>query len=109
MERRLTTVGPAAKMLKMSVAGVVALERRGLLRALRTLSGVRLFNVDEVMHLAARRRAAARIVCPHCGGDLNLGSLMVAERWRQASPEQRAAQGQRLRDARQRNAAAAAQ
>lgn len=51
----LLTKSDASKILGITPAAVVLLERKGQLPALRTAGGVRLFRRDEVNALAARR------------------------------------------------------
>jgi excisionase family DNA binding protein len=55
----LLTKSDAARILNLSPATVVLLEKQGKLSAQRTVSGVRLFNRSEVEQLAAERKAAA--------------------------------------------------
>ena len=50
----------AAKILNVTPASVRAMDRRGELIAVRTLSGVRLFDRDQVERLA-RERSARRL------------------------------------------------
>jgi DNA-binding transcriptional MerR regulator len=47
----------AAKLLECTPDNVRALERRGQLPALRTLSGRRIFRAVDVQNLASERRA----------------------------------------------------
>jgi hypothetical protein len=54
------TVQDAARILKRSPDRVRQLHRTGALSAIRTISGVRLFDMREVAQLAAKRRRAAR-------------------------------------------------
>jgi DNA-binding transcriptional MerR regulator len=49
------TVSTAARVLRVSEASVKAFERRGLLPATRTESGVRLFAPRDVQRLATDR------------------------------------------------------
>ena len=51
--------GGTARRLSLSEGRVRQLEAEGKLRAERTLSGVRLFDVDEVDALAAQRAKQA--------------------------------------------------
>jgi len=55
----LLTKTDAARILNLSPATVVLLEKQGKLSAQRTASGVRLFTRSDVEQLAAERKAAA--------------------------------------------------
>ncbi len=51
----LLTKADAARLLNLTPAAVVALERRGLIGATRTKGGVRLFRESDVLRLATKR------------------------------------------------------
>ena len=51
----LLTKSDAAKILGITPAAVVFLEQKGLLAAIRTMGGVRLFKESDVVQLAAKR------------------------------------------------------
>ena len=55
----LLTKTDAARILNLSPATVVLLEKQGKLSAQRTASGVRLFTRSDVEQLAAERKATA--------------------------------------------------
>ncbi len=55
----LLTKADAARLLDLTPAAVVALERRGHLKAMRTAGGVRLFVRRDVERLARRRKHAS--------------------------------------------------
>ena len=55
-ETKLLSVGDVARRFGVSSAAVVAMERTGKLRALRTEGGMRLFNREDVERLAEVRR-----------------------------------------------------
>ena len=50
----------AARILKRSAETVRALERSGVLKAIRTAGGVRVFNLTDVKRLAREREARVR-------------------------------------------------
>jgi hypothetical protein len=52
-----TTIGPVARRLKLSSAGVGFLVATGKLTAWRTPDGLRLFALDDVARLVAERTA----------------------------------------------------
>lgn len=54
------TTSAAARALGVSEASVLGLERRGLLRCVRTSTGLRLFSLADVERLADERRSARR-------------------------------------------------
>jgi len=54
-QERLLTKADVAKLLGITPAAVVFLEKKGLLAAVRTKGGVRLFHESEVLELATRR------------------------------------------------------
>ena len=51
----LLTKGEAARMLGLTPAAVLALEKRGALSATRTKGGIRLFSESDVLRLATKR------------------------------------------------------
>ncbi len=55
MDEQLLTKSDVAKVLGITPAAVVFLERKGLLTATRTRGGVRLFKASEVEALANAR------------------------------------------------------
>jgi excisionase family DNA binding protein len=58
-EPRLLSVGDVARRFGVSSAAVVAMERSGKLRALRTEGGMRLFTREDVEQLAVIRQHKA--------------------------------------------------
>ena len=58
--KHILMVGDAAAILGKTTEGVRHIVRTGRLRAFRTASGVRLFLREDVVRLAAERRADRR-------------------------------------------------
>ena len=55
----LITKGPASRILKCTPPTVINLFKRGELPAIQTGSGMRLFNMRDVIELAQRRQGRA--------------------------------------------------
>lgn len=60
MDTALLSVADSAKILNLTPDAVRALERKGKLRAMRTHSGMRLFDLGDVLNLARERRTLSR-------------------------------------------------
>ena len=58
MEKRIGTVGDAARIALVSVPTIRNWAKAGKLQAYRTPGGVRLFDLDEVEQLARSRKVA---------------------------------------------------
>ncbi len=57
MKEKFQTTGEAARELDLSSERVRQLERAGILRAIKTRSGTRLFKPQDIARLAAERSA----------------------------------------------------
>jgi predicted site-specific integrase-resolvase len=60
VERQPITVGAAARILRVCEDTMCRLERDGILRAVRTRSGMRIFEQCEVEQLTAQRAQERR-------------------------------------------------